>query len=123
MNEEKFREGVRLFNERKFFECHDLFEEIWMNEDGSEGEFFRGLIHLAVGCYHMNNNNYRGAKSQLIKGTQKLEPYKPEYLGVGLSPLLESFRDIILDVERVIQGQLRHNQIREIPVIQSNNFS
>jgi len=118
MNEEKFREGVRLFNERKFFECHDLFEEIWMNEDGSEGEFFRGLIHLAVGSYHVNNRNYRGAKSQLIKGVQKLEPYEPEYLGIRLTPLLESFRSVILDIERVIQGQLSHEQIGEIPLFE-----
>ncbi len=118
MNKQKFLEGIRLFNEHKFFECHDLFEEIWMSEEGSDAEFFRALIHLAVGCYHMNNGNYRGAKSQLIKGTQKLEPYKPEHLGIRVAPLVESFRDVILDVERVVQGQLPPDDIRGKPIIE-----
>ncbi len=123
MKEEKFREGVRLFNERKYFECHDLFEEIWMSEEGSESEFFRALIHLAVGCYHMNNGNYRGAKSQLIKAVQKLEPYEPEYQDIQISSLLECFRNVILDVERVVQGQIQPEDIHELPFIRTSTKS
>lgn len=123
MNEEKFAEGIRLFNDRKFFECHDLFEEIWMDESGSNSEFFRALIHIAVGCYHLNNKNYRGAKSQLIKGTKKLEPFKPEHHGVHVTPIIDSFQKIIFDVEHVVQGQYTHRDIRAIPVIQYNGNS
>ena len=117
MKTEKFHEGIRLFNEGKFFECHDLFEEIWMSEEGSDAEFFRALIHLAVGCYHMKNGNYRGAKSQLIKGTQKLKPYEPEHREILISPLVASFRDIILDVERVLQGHIKADEIRDVPMM------
>ena len=117
MNHQKFHEGIRLFNEGRFFECHDLFEEIWMSEEGSDAEFFRALIHLAVGSYHMNNGNYRGAKSQLIKGIQKLEPYEPEHLGIHVAPLVGSFREVIMDVERVVQGRIGVGKIREIPGI------
>jgi uncharacterized protein len=118
MNTEKFHEGIRLFNEGKYFECHDLFEEIWMQEEGSDAEFFRALIHLAVGCYHMKNGNFRGAKSQLMKGIKKLEPYESEYLGIPISQLIETFRKVIIDVERVVQGRIEVEEIREIPVIE-----
>lgn len=119
MDEEKFRKGIDLFNKRKFFECHDLFEEIWMGIEGPDAEFFRALIHLAVGCYHLKNRNYRGAKSQLIKGIGKLEPYEPEYSSIRISPLIESFREVVLDIERIIQGQLSPEDIRNIPSIES----
>ena len=117
MKKEAFEEGVRLFNEGKYFECHDLFEEIWMIEDGPDSEFFRALIHLAVGCYHMKNGNYRGAKSQLIKGTRKLKPYEPGHLEILISPLVTSFHDIILDVERVLQGNIKADEIRDLPMM------
>jgi uncharacterized protein len=117
MNHQKFLEGIRLFNEGKYFECHDLFEEIWMHEEGSDVEFFRSLIHLAVGCYHMKNGNFRGAKSQLMKGIKKLEPYEPEYLDISISHLIAAFRNVIMDVERVVQGKIEVEEVREIPVI------
>lgn len=88
-----------------------------MSEEGSDAEFFRALIHLAVGCYHMKNGNYRGAKSQLIKGTQKLKPYEPEHLEILISPLVASFHDIILDVERVLQGHIKADEIRDVPMM------
>lgn len=88
-----------------------------MTEDGSDAEFFRALIHLAVGCYHMKNGNYRGAKSQLIKGTRKLKPYEPEHQEILISPLIETFRNIILDVERVLQGQIKADEIRDVPMM------
>ena len=26
---EKYLNGIRLFNEQEFFECHDVLEELW----------------------------------------------------------------------------------------------
>ncbi len=121
MNTEKFLEGIRLFNEGKFFECHDLFEEIWMSEEGSDAEFFRALIHCAVGCYHLRNGNYRGAKSQLIKGIRKLQPYEPEHHGLRISRFLHFFHDVVLDIERAEQGQIKPEDIREVPLMETNN--
>jgi uncharacterized protein len=117
MNHQKFLEGIRLFNEGKYFECHDLFEEIWMQEEGSDAEFFRALIHLAVGCYHMKNDNFRGAKSQLMKGIKKLEPYESQHFGISISHLIEVFKKVIIDVERVVQGRIEVEEVCEIPVI------
>lgn len=88
-----------------------------MTEEGPDAEFFRALIHLAVGCYHMKNGNYRGSKSQLIKGLKKLKPYEPEHREILIAPLLLSLRDIILDVERVLQGRIEAEQIRHLPKI------
>jgi uncharacterized protein len=117
MNHQKFLEGIRLFNEGKYFECHDLFEEIWMQEEGSDAEFFRALIHLAVGCYHMKNDNFRGAKSQLMKGIKKREPYESQHFGISISHLIEVFKKVIIDVERVVQGRIEVEEVCEIPVI------
>jgi len=85
---EKFEKGVELFNNRHFFECHDVIEDIWMEWRGSDPTFFQGIIHIAVGFYHLDNENYRGSRSQFSKGLAKLERFQPAYYGVELKAFL-----------------------------------
>jgi uncharacterized protein len=85
---EKFEKGVELFNSRHFFECHDVIEEIWMEWTGSDRTFFQGIIHIAVGFYHLDNENYRGSRSQLSKGIAKLQRFQPAYYGIELKSFL-----------------------------------
>ena len=85
---EKFEKGVVLFNNGHFFECHDVLEEIWQEWTGKDRTFFQGIIHVAVGFYHLDNENYRGSRSQLTKGLSKLQRYEPAYFGIELNDFL-----------------------------------
>ena len=59
--EDRFQEGIRLFNHRKFFECHEVLEEVWTPERGPRRLFLQSLIHVAVGFYHHGRRNPLGA--------------------------------------------------------------
>ena len=59
-----------------------------MERRGKDRTFFQGIIHIAVGFYHLDNGNLRGSKSQLSKGVAKLQPYRPAYFGVELAEFL-----------------------------------
>jgi predicted metal-dependent hydrolase len=87
---ERFRDGINLFNNRSFYECHDVLEDVWFDVRGPSRRFYQGLIHLAVGFYHITvRENPKGAVSQLGKGIEKLLDYKPEFQGVELDNLLK----------------------------------
>ena len=87
---ERFRDGINLFNNHSFYECHDVLEDVWFDVRGSSRRFYQGLIHLAVGFYHITvRENPKGAVSQLGKGIEKLLDYKPEFQGVELDNLLK----------------------------------
>ena len=45
MTDCRYRHAIDLFNEREFFACHDVLEEIWAETLGTEREFYQGLIH------------------------------------------------------------------------------
>jgi predicted metal-dependent hydrolase len=65
---ERFNLGIDKFNEREFYECHDILEDVWFEIRGQDRKFYQGLIHLAVGFYHiLHKNNPKGALSQLNK--------------------------------------------------------
>src|SRR5207244_6470435 len=84
--------GIRLFNDREFFECHEVLEEAWGPERGPRRLFLQALIHVAVGFYHYQRGNPRGAGSQLRKGLTKLAEYLPSCEGIDTARLYREAR-------------------------------
>jgi uncharacterized protein len=73
----RLQHGILLFNQRNFFECHEVLEEEWTPERDPRRLFLQSLIHMAVGLYHSSRQNPVGASRQLRKGLRKLAGYLP----------------------------------------------
>lgn len=70
----RFKEAVDLFNQREFFECHEVLEDLWRPlSSGSEKTFLQGVLQVGVGFHHWQNGNLTGAKNLLEAGCEKLE--------------------------------------------------
>ncbi|MEO5928496.1 MAG: DUF309 domain-containing protein [Candidatus Kapaibacterium sp.] len=94
----QFELGIAEFNEGRYFECHDTFEDLWMQERGERKRFLQGLIQGSVGVFHATRHNYTGAESQLTKSLTKLVEYPDMFLGIdvgGFRKGLEAFREFI----------------------------
>jgi predicted metal-dependent hydrolase len=86
----RFKLGIEKFNSHEFYDCHDILEDVWFDVRGSSRRFYQGLIHIAVGFYHITiRKNPKGALSQLNKALEKLLPYSPSFQGVELENLLK----------------------------------
>lgn len=81
-------EGLRLFNEREFFACHDVFEDLWSELTGPEKTFFQGLIHAAVCLFHFEGSNLGGARKMYGSCVAYLQTFEPEFCGVDVTRLL-----------------------------------
>ena len=82
-----FRQGVNLFNEEEFFECHEVLEQLWVPARQSDRWFLQSLIHFAVGFYHYRLQNTTGASKQLNKGLRKIQNYLPVCKGVDTASI------------------------------------
>ena len=69
---EKYVEGIRLFNEEEFFECHDVLEELWAETLGEDKKFLQGLIQASVALFHFGNENLGGARKLYHASLEKL---------------------------------------------------
>lgn len=79
-------EFVFYFNvERDYFECHEVLEELWLEEGRSP--LLQGLLQVAVGLYHHANGNVSGAVKLLTAALEKLEPQPDIVLGIDLKRL------------------------------------
>ncbi len=84
---EQFRKGIALFNERKFFEAHEVWEELWLVEPEPEKTFLQGLIQLAAACHHHSRGNASGTQSLLAAGLAKLRCFPDDHRGIALAEL------------------------------------
>ena len=80
-------EGVELFNAGRFFDCHEVWEEVWKRASGAEKLFYQGMIQIAVAVLHAERGNPRGARSTWNKARAKLDPLPPEHMGIALGEL------------------------------------
>ena len=68
-----FKEGIKLFEEKKFFECHEVFEFQWRKETGNWKLYTQAIIQLAISLNKVYNKpNIRGSRMQAEKSLDKL---------------------------------------------------
>lgn len=71
---------------RDYYECHDVLEELWLNEGCYP--FYQGLIQIAVGLYHYKWQNVKGSILLFEGGIQKLSKYPEKHYGINVDKLL-----------------------------------
>jgi predicted metal-dependent hydrolase len=82
------QEGIRLFNDRFFFEAHEVLEGVWREDHGESKLFLQGLIQISAAYHHAQNGNIIGATTLLQRGAEKVRRYPAGYLGIDTKDLL-----------------------------------
>jgi uncharacterized protein len=85
--------GIELYNAGKFYEAHEVWEEIWRKVEGEERLFYQGLIQVAAALIHHNRGNLRGVQIVLPKALAKLETLPPTFMSLDLNKFTALLRD------------------------------
>ena len=48
-----YRAFFRCWNEQRYYEAHDVLEQLWLKTDSSDADFFKGLIQAAGAFVHL----------------------------------------------------------------------
>jgi predicted metal-dependent hydrolase len=80
--EPRYLAGIVCFNERDFFEAHEVWEGLWLECAGPERRFYQALIQAAVALYHFGNGNLRGAGKLYRTSKAYMDNYASPYLGL-----------------------------------------
>lgn len=86
---EKLSEFIRLFNEEKYFESHEVLEELWRKSFGKKKHFYQGLIQAAVALHHEKNRNARGSQNEYRLALQKLKEFPAGFSNINLKKFRE----------------------------------
>ena len=86
--EKKFNESLHyalnLFNNQKWYEAHDAFEDIWNTLDGDERQIIQGILQVSVSQYHLSKGNINGATILMGEGLGRIKTRTDNDLGIDL---------------------------------------
>ncbi len=90
------REGIDLFNQERFWEAHELLEEIWHPATGVERDIIQGLILTAAALVHYQKNENDVCVSILGRAKDKLGTLD-HFKGLEISRLRANIEQILKD--------------------------
>jgi predicted metal-dependent hydrolase len=90
VNMEGYDRGIQLFNDRHFYDAHEIWEDVWRESIGPEKKFLQGLIQAAVALHHHSTGNSVGACSLLERARKNLVEYPEDFGGIRVADLLAS---------------------------------
>ena len=70
----RMKEGVELFNQQMYWECHEALEDVWMEDrNDSARNVYWAVIQVAAACIHYRDNNVIGARGMIYKAKEKFK--------------------------------------------------
>ena len=113
-----YLKGIEYFNECEFFEAHEVWEDLWSEDQSSSRTFYQGLIQAAVALHHFGNGNTRGARKLYHSSSRYLAEFRPRHMGLDverfLGEMTTCFADVIGSDEEVPKVDVSAELIPEI---------
>lgn len=94
--EEAIDRARNLFNNEKFWKCHEVLEFVWKQAKGDEKKLLNGVILVAAALVHFQKGENKICMSILKRADDKIKSGKEEeYYRIKLNSLKENLRKII----------------------------
>ena len=93
--QDSFFVALNLFNNHKWYEAHDAFEEIWNSVDGDERQVIQGLLQVSVSQFHLSKGNLNGATILLGEGLGRIKTRTKIKLGIDLESFCRSLEVLL----------------------------
>ena len=101
MKNKLFSRGLKAFNNKKYYDAHEYWEDLWTDYRLEDAEFIQGLIQLSVGYFHITNLNINGAKGLFGKCLPKLKLYREGCRGVNVNLLIDAVDETLKNLNSI----------------------
>lgn len=81
---DSLKDALDLFNQQKWYEAHDAFEDIWNTVDGDERQIIQGILQVSVSQFHLEKGNFNGAIILLGEGLGRIRTRTNIDMGIDL---------------------------------------
>jgi predicted metal-dependent hydrolase len=97
----RLREGIRLFNEGRFFESHEVWEDVYSAAEEQHKPFIEGLIQLAAAFRIFSEfGETKGPARMIYQALIRFENYQPAYLQIRVKELSETMEAWAREIEQ-----------------------
>lgn len=99
------------FNRGEYYEAHDVLEDLWLEEEGEEANFYQGLIQLAGAFVHLrkqaarpdhpkDGRRLRPAVRLFALAERNLAPYGPVHRRLDVAGVLALASAVVMEIVR-----------------------
>src|SRR6185295_17535990 len=93
-----YLQGIEHFNAGRYFDAHEVWEEIWLHSLGDTKVFYQMLIQAAVGLHHYERGNSRGALGMHANVVEKLGRLPSVFMSLDLVEFARSFNAALIEL-------------------------
>ena len=93
--EDALSSALNLFNNQKWYEAHDAFEDIWNTLDGDERQIIQGILQVSVSQFHLSRGNLNGAIILLGEGLGRIKTRTNIDLGIDLETFCKCLEHLL----------------------------
>jgi hypothetical protein len=93
--EEAIARARDLFNNEKFWKCHEVLENVWKQSKGQEKGLLNGVILIAAAFVHFQKGENETCIGILRRANDKIRSFQGEYHRIKFDLLEENLRKII----------------------------
>ena len=88
-------EAKHLFNDERYWECHEILENLWRVLEGEEKVMVQAIILACAAFVHFQKNEADVAISMLQRYQSRLKWHERSYEGIDLEKLRNEIAEII----------------------------
>jgi predicted metal-dependent hydrolase len=126
LNQSELNRGVALFNRARFFDAHEVLEDVWraLPRDRTSDRRLRlhmqGMVQLAVAFHHASRNNYVGARSVMERAVGNLKGANRSFPDLDLDRLrveLKVWQRYLENSDGALDGDVHRHAAPALPKI------
>ena len=109
----RFLKGLELFNNREFYECHEVIENLWLEtsvEKSKSNEYrdlYKGVIQAAAALYQFQRGILGGAYRLYKSAIGYMEKYELAALGLDVHELIQDLHRCFSELHDVAKKESR----------------
>lgn len=88
----QYVEGIENFNAGRYFDAHEVWEEVWLRSTGEMKLFYQMLIQAAVALHHYERGNARGARGMYANVMEKMARLPSSFMSLDLADFSAQFK-------------------------------
>lgn len=92
---ELFEEARRLFNDERYWECHEVLEGVWRTKHGAEKSLLQGIILVCAAYVHHQKGEDSVALGVLGRAVKQLDFPEGDYGGFDVAELKKRAEEVM----------------------------